>query len=220
MKINSKKWYNKNKEKLSIYYKNKSKVKLELKNKLKKCQICNNNFYSIRNNKLFCSKECSNKQILKLNRIRDNTPKRILYFKNYNNTEKARETRKKYYCSKVGKETQRKKHKEYYYNDILFNLSHKTRIRIGQLLRKNNYSKDTKSIDCLGCSIIELKQHLENQFTLGMTWKNYGWGWHIDHIKPLSSASSKDELYKLFHYSNLQPLWARDNLIKSNKLLK
>jgi hypothetical protein len=63
-----------------------------------------------------------------------------------------------------------------------------------------------------------LKQHLENQFQSGMNWKTYGkYGWHIDHIIPLSSAKTEKELYKLCHYTNLQPLWAKDNLIKGNR---
>ena len=51
-----------------------------------------------------------------------------------------------------------------------------------------------------------------------MSWDNYG-KWHIDHIIPLSSANSEDDIYKLCHYTNLQPLWAEDNLKKSNKIL-
>ena len=72
----------------------------------------------------------------------------------------------------------------------------------------------------MGCSIESLISHLESQFKDGMSWDNYGYyGWHIDHIIPLSSVSSEDEVYKLCHYTNLQPLWAEDNLKKSNKIL-
>ena len=51
-----------------------------------------------------------------------------------------------------------------------------------------------------------------------MTWNNRS-EWHIDHIIPLSSAKTEEELYKLFHYTNLQPLWAKDNLIKGKKTI-
>lgn len=219
IKINSKKWYNKNKKELSIYYKNKYIPK---EKKLIKCLICNNEFQTNQYNKIYCSRSCLNKSEKAKKRFkkRDKSEIRILYLKNYNNSEKAKENRKKYYTSYLGKKTQSKYKNKYYHINILFNLRHKIRIRIHQLLKKNNYLKDKSSIDYLGCSIIELKQHLENQFTLGMSWKNYGWGWHIDHIIPLSSAKNKSDLYNLFHYKNLQPLWAKDNLIKSNKLVK
>lgn len=78
-------------------------------------------------------------------------------------------------------------------------------------------TKHTKEI--IGCDKKQLMKHLENQFTEGMSWKNYGIdGWHIDHIIPISSAKTKEEKIKLNHYTNLQPLWAEDNLRKSNKI--
>jgi hypothetical protein len=71
----------------------------------------------------------------------------------------------------------------------------------------------------IGCVPKQLKIHIENQFTDNMSWDNYGlFGWHIDHIVPLSSAKTEEDLYKLCHYTNLQPLWAKDNWSKSNKL--
>lgn len=74
--------------------------------------------------------------------------------------------------------------------------------------------------EVIGCTIEELKNHLEKQFMEGMNWENHGlYGWHIDHKIPLSSAQSEDDLYKLCHYTNLQPLWASDNLKKGNKLI-
>lgn len=81
--------------------------------------------------------------------------------------------------------------------------------------------KSTKEL--LGCTLDELKIHLEKQFQLGMTWDNYGRnGWHIDHIFPLSKAdlTNKFDLERVCHYTNLQPLWAKDNLRKHNKILE
>jgi hypothetical protein len=69
----------------------------------------------------------------------------------------------------------------------------------------------------LGSDFNTVKTHIENKFTEGMNWKNQG-KWHIDHIIPLSSAKTKDELISLCHYLNLQPLWALDNILKSNKI--
>ena len=76
-----------------------------------------------------------------------------------------------------------------------------------------------KTFEIIGCSKEFLKEHLEKQFTDGMTWENYGfYGWHIDHIIPLSSGKNEDEIYKLCHYTNLQPLWWFDNLSKGSKI--
>lgn len=81
-------------------------------------------------------------------------------------------------------------------------------------------SKTDHSISYLGIDIQSYKIYLETLFKHGMSWDNYGVkGWHIDHIIPLSSAQNKEELEKLFHYTNTQPLWAEDNLKKSDKIL-
>lgn len=75
-------------------------------------------------------------------------------------------------------------------------------------------------LEHLGCSIEEARMHIENQFQPGMTWENHGLhGWHIDHIRPVASFDLYDieDRRKCFHYSNLQPLWAADNIAKSDK---
>ena len=65
-----------------------------------------------------------------------------------------------------------------------------------------------------------IQKYLESQFLEGMCWDNYGiYGWHIDHKIPLCSAKNETELLKLFHYTNLQPLWAEDNLKKNGNLI-
>lgn len=71
----------------------------------------------------------------------------------------------------------------------------------------------------LGCTVEELRAHLEKQFTSGMTWDNYG-EWHVDHIKPVTKFNLVDPAEQLlcFHFSNLQPLWAKDNIRKGNRL--
>jgi len=82
---------------------------------------------------------------------------------------------------------------------------------------KNN-PKAESTLKLIGCTTVELKIHLANQFTEGMTFENYG-EWQIDHIKPctLFDFSKPEDQKKCFHFSNLQPLWAADNLKKSNK---
>jgi hypothetical protein len=79
--------------------------------------------------------------------------------------------------------------------------------------------KSVKTQELIGCSIDALKQHLELKFQPGMTWGNYG-QWHVDHIKPCSSFNLEivDEQKKCFNYSNLQPLWAIDNIKKGNTI--
>lgn len=88
--------------------------------------------------------------------------------------------------------------------------------RIYKALKNNSKSKRT--IELLGCSINDLKSHLESKFIEGMTWENQG-EWHIDHIRPCASfdLSHVEDQKKCFHHSNLQPLWAIDNMKKSNK---
>lgn len=103
-----------------------------------------------------------------------------------------------------------------YKNDGLYRLDKCIRSLIYRSLRGHKLKKTT---EYLGCSIPELKKHLESQFQEGMSWDNYGRnGWHIDHIVPSSSASTEEELIKLQHYSNLQPLWETENLKKGSKL--
>ena len=103
-------------------------------------------------------------------------------------------------------------------SDPIFKISFNDRKRIGKFLKINNLTKNNRTFDIVGCTPEFLKEHLEFRFTDGMNWDNYG-KWHIDHIIPLSSAKNKDEVYKLCHYTNLQPLWAEDNIKKSNKIL-
>lgn len=108
--------------------------------------------------------------------------------------------------------------KEKYDNDLNFKLKHLLRARINKIVK---YNRNRSSIEILGCNIDDFKKYIENNFKNGMTWDNYGYyGWHIDHIIPLSSATSDEDLIKLCHFTNLQPLWASDNLKKSNKTLK
>lgn len=114
------------------------------------------------------------------------------------------------------REQKRIRHKYRYYNDILYKITHLCRVRIKELLKTKQWGK-THFHEYIGCTKEELKNHLGSKFQEGMTWDNHG-KWHIDHIIPLDSAKTEEELYKLCHYTNLQPLWAEDNLKKSNKI--
>lgn len=107
-------------------------------------------------------------------------------------------------------------------NNIDYRIKSRLRDRLRDALKSQSIKKQYHTIDLLGCSIIELKALIENKFKDGMTWSNYGKnGWHIDHIKPCCSFNllKKEEQEKCFHYTNLQPLWQRENLQKSGKVL-
>jgi transketolase len=101
-------------------------------------------------------------------------------------------------------------------SDPIHNLKHVMNSRLRIFLKSKNISKKNRTFEVVGCTPMELKEHLESKFINGMSWDNQG-DWHIDHIIPLSSANNEEEIYKLCRYSNLQPLWAIDNIKKGNK---
>lgn len=98
----------------------------------------------------------------------------------------------------------------------LGNLMSRLRCRTAAAFRRHGFKKDSKTAALLGCEWDFLKAHIEKQFTEGMSWENRHL-WHIDHILPLSSAEDEGAMTKLCHYTNLQPLWWRDNLSKKDK---
>ena len=128
------------------------------------------------------------------------------------NPEKRKIYRENY---KKRKQEQRKERRKV---DPIFAIINNVRCRIYKYLKVNQIRKTNRTFDIVGCTPEYLKEHLEKQFVNGMSWENRD-EWHIDHIIPLSSANSEEELYKLCHYTNLQPLWAIDNLRKSNKII-
>lgn len=130
-----------------------------------------------------------------------------------NNPEKRKQYRENYKNRKNQQKKERRK------NDPTFVIVNNIRSRIYKYLNKLEITKRNKTFDIVGCTPQELKEHLEKQFIDGMAWENRS-EWHIDHIIPLSSAKTEDELYELCHYTNLQPLWAEDNLKKSNKIVE
>lgn len=153
------------------------------------------------------------------------------------NKEREQEKRKSYRQSNSDK--QREIHKEWYsknkveklkknaeYEKIqmvlnpLYRVKKNLRTRISNAL--NGKIKFQGTIQLLGCTIAELKIYLESMFTEEMNWDNYGSYWHVDHIKPCSlfNLLNENEQMECFHYSNLQPLEASENLKKYNKFNK
>jgi hypothetical protein len=125
--------------------------------------------------------------------------------------------------NKLWRKNNRDKINEYNRNrkltDPIFKLKHSMNSRMRVFMKSKNITKRNKTFEIIGCSPEELKIHLENQFTEGMSWENHGkLGWHIDHIIPLSSGKTEEEVIKLCNYKNLQPLWAIDNIKKGGIL--
>jgi hypothetical protein len=105
--------------------------------------------------------------------------------------------------------------------DVMFVLAATLRCRVRNALRQQSCRKGDKTIDLVGCTVAEFRDWLESKFLPGMTWENRGrHGWHIDHIIPLAKFDLSDPTQQAaaFHYTNLQPLWAKDNLRKSDKV--
>lgn len=217
---------NSKKDKLSSICKNCDKLKSKYyreKNREKYLLSQKNTYEKNKEERQIISKEYYNKN------------KKIIISRNkdyyYNNIDKYRTTKKEW--SEKNKEKILKKSKEYRQKnrkllseyeknrrktDPLFRTIKNVRNRINQYLKSKNYKKNSKSFDLVGCSPKLLKEHIENQFTEGMSWELIGKYIHIDHKIPLSFGKNENEVKKLCHYSNLQPLWAKDNLIKSDKI--
>jgi hypothetical protein len=150
----------------------------------------------------------------------DNSEKRKKDAREYfeENKEKIREYKKDYYESnkEVIKAKVKKRHYDRRENDELYDLICHMRVVVYRYIK----NKSKRTMDIIGCSPEELRSHIESLWQPDMTWDNHTHdGWHIDHIKPLSSATTEEEIYMLNHYTNLQPLWAADNLRKGDKII-
>lgn len=189
------------------------------------CTLCGGHFHKKEAYSFNRCKEC-----VKFERkchYLENKETTLKQIKKYHKTKKGKKSLKKatqkYYCknkhkiyNNINKNLKNRRKK-----DFMFKLTGNLRNRLGQYLKLKKWNKKTNFSKYVGCSFSELKTHLEKQFQPGMTWENYGlFGWHIDHIIPLSSAKTEEEIFKLCHYTNLQPLWAKDNLSKASKLTK
>lgn len=207
-------------------------------NKKIKCIICSKNFIRYYSKNNTCSEKCKNitKTQTKQNSNNNSklTPKYIKARKNYVNdciicniSFKARLPEQKC-CSKEC----RKLHTNQFHNkynkdkkeiDINFKIATNLRSRLGKALKRNQ--KTGSAINDLGCSIDRLKILLQLRFIRNprnqkqiMTWENYG-EWHIDHIIAISKFNLVDrkQLLKACNYTNLQPMWAKDNISKGDK---
>ena len=86
-------------------------------------------------------------------------------------------------------------------------------------IRRRGFTKSSKTCEILGCDWDTLKEHFEKQFDDKMSWENHGTYWDIDHIIPVSSAKTEEDIIRLNHYTNLQPLESYYNrYVKRNKV--
>ena len=215
-----------------------------MKNKIQICTRCNkeklkDDFYKANNKRgtMSICKICKQKENKKLYLKEEVKLYKSEYNKKWrqNKKDKKQETEKKWrqnnkkrYKKTISewndknkehlKKYRNKWRKSNYKNNLNFKISNCLRRRLNKAIN-GNY-KSGSAIKDLGCSIEELKVYLESKFLTGMSWENHGLhGWHIDHIKPLSSFNleNREEFLKACNYTNLQPLWAKDNLKKGAK---
>jgi len=213
-----------------------------------KCKICTeekeiNDFVKEKNSKLgyrtIC-KKChyqrsrkwiaENKEKNDENRKKwdvENKEKNNNYKKKYKekNEEIVKENSRRYWKSPKGKLYRSEYRKRRRENDVLYHLECSVRSSIKQSFRRNRQVKKSNTTKILGCSISEFRSYLESKFESWMNWGNYGkydgtlnFGWDLDHIIPISIAKNEEEVIKLNHYTNLQPLCSKVNRdIKTNK---
>lgn len=103
--------------------------------------------------------------------------------------------------------------------NIQFALADRLRATMNRALRRQFTRKSARTFDLIGCSPTELRAHIESLFLPGMSWENRHL-WHVDHENPLASFDLRDpaQQRQAFHYTNLQPLWAKDNQSKGARL--
>src|SRR5690554_259063 len=116
-----------------------------------------------------------------------------------------------------GRAYRKKWHKNKMESDPVYAIKIIVRGSISDAIKRMGYTKRNRSYQILGCSWEFLKGYLEAKFQPGMTWENRG-QWEVDHIVPISSAVTEDDVIRLNHYTNLQPLWKCDNRAKGAKL--
>lgn len=161
------------------------------------------------------------KQEYKNARRKELAEKQKEYYKN--NKEKSSATKKQWYLKNKERliEKQNEKNRIKYQNDVLYRMSKNLKSVINNSLTKCGYTRKTKTELILGCTYQEFKLYLESKFEFWMNWENKGnpkdgilelnKTWDIDHIIPLSSATCEEDIIRLNHYTNLQPLCSYTN---------
>lgn len=150
------------------------------------------------------------------NKEHNNTLSKEYYLKNSDSVKSKK--REYYQTSKEKNSIRRKRYYLRHKDDLFFKIKESFRSLIKDSFRRSGFKKNSKTNEILGCSFEEFKFYLESKFESWMTWENKGlyngelnYGWDIDHIIPISKAKNGDELIKLNHYTNLQPLCSKVN---------
>jgi hypothetical protein len=223
-----------------------------------KCKLCLKEYqklYSEKNKeRLYLHKKEYREKNKEKNRLKTNEYSKLYYSKNYKekrklylekNKEIIKDKKKEYdkiYTEKnkeilsIKNKEYREKHKERlqgyrrqrYNQNTIYKLTNSIRNRINVTLKKNGYTKKSKTYKILGCTYEEFKLYMESQWEEWMNWNNYGlcdhktknYGWDLDHIIPLSSGKCEEDIIKLNHHSNIQPLCSYINrYVKRDKII-
>jgi len=197
---------------------------------MKICSKCNIEkdlkfFYKSKDKKDGYRSSCKDCDFLTKNKYYNDNKKILLEKqKEYSikNKDRISEYRKRY--ASLNKERLSANHAEYIKykiaNDSTFRFKKNTRNLVSNSFKRQNFSKNSRTFQIIGCSFEEFKAHIENQFEPWMTWENHGkyngelnFGWDIDHIIPIKIAKTEEEIEKLNHYTNLQPLCSKVNRV-------
>lgn len=141
------------------------------------------------------------------------------YFAKYNKSESYKESSKKYRESEKGKRKKSEYRKGLWENDIEYKIETALRNRVRLAIKHG--TKAAHTIELIGCSIQDLKEHIESQFKPGMFWDNYNHKtWHIDHIVPCAAFDLTNPIHQrvCFNWMNLQPLWSSQNIRKKDRI--
>jgi len=135
-----------------------------------------------------------------------------------NNREKCNASARKREKRPEFKKKRRASRKKRYHSDPQYKLTRRLRARLRHALKGKLKSASTMKL--LGCSYSHAQNHLEKQFISGMTWENQG-KWHVDHMMPCASfdLSCPEHQRRCFHYTNLQPMWGKENKSKGDKII-
>jgi hypothetical protein len=211
-KEDKKKYYKKNKNKWNKYYEENKESISEYKKEYRE-----ENSEKIKENSKKYIEENREKLKIKWREYRENNKEKInKWFED--NKEYRKEYKEKYRNREDIKSKRNSDRKERKKIDKVYLIKENTRSRIYNLLKSKGYKKNLKTEIIVGCSFEELKLYLESKFETWMNWDNYGlyngklnYGWDIDHIIPLCSALKEEDVIKLNHYTNLQPLCSKVN---------